>query len=222
MKKILFVVCLILLFAGCGFSQKPPWLIKSSKGLETFEANFLSGAEPSVTEANFAVAVEEIKKSGDLNLLQKAWLTRMALQGAVLNEMEEGDYRQIAAAGQVPANENYYMFLKGNISELDIKLLPEQYREFSGALLKGDVLKTGKAIASMKDEHLSKLIAAGIAVRSGIESEAIIQAAVETASINGWKMALIAWMERLAAFHGAAGEAGKATEVWQRIELIAK
>ncbi len=222
MKKILCAVCFILLLAGCGFSQKPGWLIKSSKRLETFKSNFLSGAEVSVTEANFAGAVEEIRKSGDLDLLQTAWLTRMALQCAVLDEMEEGDYRRIAAAGKVPANENFYIFLKGDISALDIKLLPDRYREFADALLKGDVLKTGKAIASMKDEPLSRLIAAGVAVRRNLESEDIIQTAVDTSSVNGWKSALIAWLERQAAFYERAGNAAKASEIKRHIELIEK
>jgi hypothetical protein len=220
MKKIFCLVGFILLIQGCGFSQKPAWLINSSSKLETFKTNFLLGAEPSVTETNFAEAIEEIKKSGDLDLLQKAWLTRMALQTAVLKDMEEGDYRKIAAVKTFPENDNFYAFLKGDISAVDPKLLPEQYREFSGALLKGDVLKTGKAIASMKDEPVSRLIAAGVALRGNIESEAIIQTAVETCSINGWKMALIAWLERLAAFYERAGETGKAAEVRGRIELI--
>jgi hypothetical protein len=220
MKKLFCLVSFILLIQGCGFNQKPGWFINSSNKLETFKANYLSGAETSVTETNFEEAVEEIKKSGDLDLLQKAWLTRMALQTAVLKGMEEGDYRKIAAVKPFPENDNFYAFLKGDISAVDLKLLPEQYREFSGALLKGDVPKTGKAIASMKDEPVSRLIAAGIALHGNIESEAIIQTAVETSSINGWKMALIAWLERLAAFYDASGGAGKATEVRRRIELI--
>jgi hypothetical protein len=222
MKKIFCLLCFVLLIQGCGFNQKPGWLINSSMKLETFKTNYLSGAEPSITETNFAESIEEIKKSGDLDLLQKAWLTRMALQAAVLKDMEEGDYRKIAAVKTFPENDNFYAFLKGDIPAVDIKLLPEQYREFSGTLLKGDVLKAGKAITSMKDEPVSRLIAAGIAVRSKFEDEKIIQTAVDTASVNGWKMALIAWLERLAAFYERAGETGKAAEVRRRIELIAK
>lgn len=220
MKKIFWMVCLLLLIQGCGFNQKPAWLIIGSKKLETFKANYLSGAEPSVTEANFKGSIEEIKKSGNLDLLQKAWLTRMAVQGAVFKEMEEGDYRKIAAVTPFPENDNFYAFLKGDVSAVDIKLLPEQYRDFAGSLLKGDLLKIDKAVASMKEDPLSRLIAAGIAVRRGIESEAIIQAAVETASINGWKMALTAWLDRLAAFYKRAGNAVKAAEIQRQIELI--
>ena len=220
MKKIFCMVCFILLIQGCGFSQKPAWLINSRKELEAYRGNFLSGAESSVTETNFKESVEDIKKSGNLDLLQKAWLTRMALQTVVFKEMEEGGYREVAAVKPFPENDNFYAFLKGNISAVDIKLLPEKYREFAGALLKGDALKTGRAVASIKDEPLSRLIAAGIALRSNIESEAIIQTAVDTASVNGWKTALIAWLEHQAAFYEREGEAAKAAEIRRHIEVI--
>ena len=222
MKKIFCAICFILLIQGCGFNQKPAWLINSSKKLETFKTNFLSGAEPYITETNFAESIEEIKKSGNLDLLQKAWLTRMALQKATLKEMEEEDYRKVAAVKPFPENDNFYAFLKGNISAVDVKLLPEQYREFAGAILKSDALKTGRAIASMKGEPVSRLIAAGVALRNNIESDVIIQTAVETASVNGWKTALIAWLERQAAFYERAGDTAKATEVRRHIELVEK
>jgi len=222
MKNIFFIVCFILAVHGCVFSHKPAWLINGSKELETYKIGFLSGAGDTATESNFKAAVGEIKKSGNLDLLQKAWLTRMALQAAVLREMEEGDYREVAAVKQYSENDNFYAFLKGDISSVDVKLLPEQYRGFAVALLNGDGLKAGRAIASMKDEPLSRLIAAGIALRGNIENEAIILTAVETASVNGWKRALLAWLERQAACYEKKGDASNAAEVRRHIEVIEK
>jgi hypothetical protein len=48
----------------------------------------------------------------------------------------------------------------------------------------------------------------------------ILRTAVETASRNGWKMALLAWLERLKSFHEAAGDAEKASAIRSRIDLI--
>lgn len=220
MRKIYYLIFIAIILGGCAINLMPSWITTAEIHLERFKAGFLTEGQGRIVENHFLRAVEEIKKSGNLDVLEKAWLTRMALKTAVLKEMEEGDYREIAAINPITENENFLTFLKGDISEVEIKVLPEQYREFGRALLKGDALKTGKAIASIKDEPVSRLIAAGIAVSSGIESEAIIQTAVDTASTNGWKMALTVWLERLAAFYDAGGEVVKAGDIRRRIELI--
>lgn len=220
MKKTLFLICFALMITGCSFKQRPSWVIGGEKQLNSFKINYLTDTDDLRAESHFKNAIEEIKKSGDLDLLEKAWLTRMSLHGAMLKEIEEGDYRRIANIKYISENDNYYKFLKGDIHAVDTGLLPKQYKNFSVALLNGDVSKIGRAIASMKDEPVSQLIAAGIAVRSDLVSEEIILAVVETASVNGWKMALLTWMERLFAFYETTGKAGKAVEVRRRIELI--
>ncbi len=220
MKKTLFLICFALMITGCSFKQRPSWVIGGEQQLNLFKSSYLTDTDDLRAESHFKNAIEEIKKSGDLDLLEKAWLARMSLHGAMLKEIEEGDYRQIADVRYVPENENYFRFLKGEISAVDIGLLPKQYKKFSVALLNGDVSKIGQAIASMKDEPVSQLIAAGIAVRSNLESEEIILTAVETASVNGWKMALLTWMERLSGFYETTGMSGNAAEVRRRIELI--
>ena len=222
MKKILCLCFLFLLIGGCGSRPTPAWIVSGNQQLEMFKTHFLTGGQPVVTERHFQKAVEEIKKGGDLDLLEKAWLTRMALQGAVLGEMEEGEYGKIAAAHPVPANRNFFLFLTGDPATVDGALLPAQYRTFLQTLRGGDVVKVGNAIAAMEDDPLSQLIAAGLAVRRQMENEAILQTAVSTASRNGWKRALLAWLERLRTFYEGSGEVAKAAAVRQRIDLIGK
>jgi hypothetical protein len=220
MKKIFCLLLFFLLLGGCSSKPTPGWIVVGNQQLETFKHHFLTGGQPIVTERHFRKAVEEIKKSGDLDLLGKAWLTRMALEVAVLREMEEDDYLKVAAAQPVPANRNFYLFLKGKKVEVDRSLLPAQYRLFLDALRSGNTVKAGQTITVMKDDSLSRLIAAGIAVRINLESEAILKVAVETASRNGWKRALLAWLERLLTLYEATGDAAKATAVRQRIDLM--
>ncbi len=222
MKKILCLLFLFLLLGGCSSKPTPGWIVAGNQQLETYKTHFLTGEQPVVTERHFQKAVEEIKKSGDLDLLEKAWLTRMALQGAVLGEMEEGEYGKIAAAQPVPANRNYYLFLTGDPAGVDGALLPPQYRSFLKTLRGGDVVKVGKAIAAMEDDPLSQLIATGLAVRRHFENEVILQTAVSAASRNGWKRALLAWLERQRTFYEATGDAAKAAAVRHRIDLIGK
>jgi len=218
MTKILCLLSLILLFTGCG--PKPlPWIAAGYQRMENFKTDFLTGRPPTVTDMHFQKAVDEIKKSGDLDLLGKVWLTRMALQVAVLAEPEGGDYPKIEAAESVPVNRNFYLFLKGDAAA-DGALLPAQYRTFFTALNGGNATETGTAVAKIEDP-LSRLIAAGLAVRRNFEDETLLRTAVETASQNGWKRALLAWLNRLGAFYEASGEAAKAAAVRRRIDLIA-
>lgn len=220
MKKIACLLFLFLLLVGCSSKPAPGWIVAGNQQLETFKQHFLTGGQPIVAERHFRKAVEEIKKGGDLDLLGKAWLTRMALEVAVLREMEEGDYLKVAAAQPVPANRNFYLFLKGEKVAVDRSLLPAQYCSFIDALRSGKLVEAERTITAMEEDPLSRLIAAGIAVRLKMESEAILKVAVDTASRNGWKRALLAWLERLRSFHEAAGDGTKAAAVRQRIDLM--
>jgi len=220
MKKILCLLIFFLLFSGCGSKPTPGWIGAGNQQLESFKNRFLTDEQPAVAERHFQRAVEEIKKSGDLDLLGKAWLTRMALQCALLVKMEEGEYGRIAVVHPVPANRNFYLFLAGDPATVDGTLLPEQYRPFLDALREGSLARVEKAIAAIQEDPLSRLIAAGLAARRGLENEAILQAAVSTASHNGWKRALLVWMGRLQTYYEAAGDSAKAAAVRRHIELI--
>ncbi len=221
MKKKLSLLLVSFLLAGCGSKPAPAWLATGHKQLETYKQDFLSGRDPVVAEAHFKKAIGEIKKTGDLNLLSKALLTRIALQIAVLDAAEEGDYLKVEAVQPVAENRNFHLFLKGNMAAVDGTILPAQYRPFLTALRSGDADRAGKTIAAIEDP-LSRLIAAGIAVNQRLESEAILQTAVDTASRNGWKRGLLIWLGRLTGFYEAANETAKAASVRQRIGLIEK
>ncbi len=219
MKKILGLLLLLLMITGCGSKPAPAWIAAGHRQLETFKSDFLTGQPPQITDLHFRMAAEEIKKSGDLDLLGKAWLTRMALQAAALEEIAEGEYGKIDAASSSPANRNFYLFLTGKPGLVDDALLPAQYRPFLKALQSGETAAVVKRITEI-DDPLSRLIAAGLATRSGPASEPLLRAASETASQNGWKRALIAWLERLSGFYEKSGEAAKAASVRQRLDLI--
>jgi len=220
MKRILCLLFLFLLLGGCSSKPTPGWIVMGNQQLETFKQHFLTGGQPVVTERHFRKAIEEIKKGGDLDLLGKAWLTRMALEVAVLSEIDAGEYGKIDAAHPVPANKNFYLFLTGDPMAVDGSLLPAQYRSFLKALQGGDTVKVEKAVAAMADDPLSQLIAAGISVRRHLENEAILQTAVSTASRNGWKRTLLVWLERLRTFYAATGDAAKAAAIRNRIDLM--
>ena len=219
MKKLFFFLLPLLLLTGCGAKPAPLWISSGHKQLESFKQDFLTGRDSSITESHFRKAVEEIKKGGDADLLGKAWLTRMALQVAVREELEEGEYLKIESVEPVPANRNFYLLLKGDTGQVDVSLLPEAYRPFWKAFLSRDATKAAASIAAIEDP-IPRLIASGLAVSHRLENDAILRTAVETASRNGWKRALSAWLERLQSYYEAAGDVKNASAIRARIDMM--
>lgn len=218
MKKILLLAVCLLMLAGCGTKTIPDWIKTSHAHLENYKNNFLLGRDRHA-EINFRKAVAEIKTSGDLKLLQMAYLTSYALQTAVLDSFDDADYRQAAAVEEHPENSNYLAFLKGDFALLDDKSLPPQYGPFLRACKSGKQAEIDAAIAAIEDP-LSRLIASGVAVKKNLHTETTLATAVRTASERGWKKPLLVYLNRLEEFYIARGEEQKATQIKRRIEII--
>jgi hypothetical protein len=218
MKKFLWIA-LCLLLAGCG-TTKPAasWLSVGYNQLDNYKKHYLSGQDK-IAAIEFNDALKEIKKSGDLEILARSYLIRMALQTATLQDLAGAEYLKIEAVQPSPANRNFYAFLQGEIAQVDGKLLPVQYSGFFATLRQPREGEYLRAIEQM-DDPVSRLIAVGILVRLGQENEAVLQSAIATASAAGWKKALLAYMVRLKAYYEGKQERSKALAIEQRMNLI--
>ena len=218
MKNFLWVA-VVLLLAGCGTAKPAPdWLSAGHSQLENYKKHYLGGQDK-IAALEFNDALKEIKKSGDLEVLGRSYLIRMALQTAALQDLTSEEYQKIQAVETSPANENFYAFLQGKIEQVDEKLLPEQYHSFVAALRKQGASERLQAIERL-DDPLARLIAIGILVRLGQENEALLQKAIATASTEGWKKPLVAYLTRLQALYDQKQESPKARAVEQRLKLI--
>ena len=218
MKIFLYLFAFSILLAGCGSRPVPDWKNESFNQIESYKKNYLQGSVK-IAELHFRRALQEIKESGDLKILSMAYLTKYAVNVAVLEDFDESDYREIESVQQDPDNKNFYNFLKGFFAQVDEKLLPRQYRGFLKTFRYGVEGDMEREIACMEDP-LSKLIATGLLVRHHRYSEAILKAAADTASKNGWKKAHLAYLEKLASFYEVKKETEKAANVQMRIQLI--
>ncbi len=220
MKKILYLICFVMITGGCGSDRRPSWLIFGNDKLETYKKYYLTNSESARAERHFQSALDELKKSGNLDLMQKAWLTRTAMHVALLKTPDPGEYEMLAGIKPFPANRNYFLFLTGEIFKVDESLLPSRYRGFLKALKNEDIAQIEKTVVSMKEKPVSLLISAGIFAGSNRESEVIINAAIGVSSQNGWKAALLAWMKRKADYYESTGKTFEASKVRRHIELI--
>jgi len=111
----------------------------------------------------------------------------------------------------------YADYLAGRVAVETIALLPPAQR---GVAAKGS--SDESAAASVKDieDPLSRLVAAGVLMQSGRVTPTVATLAVETASAQGWRRPLLAWLgvQRMRA--EKAGDSTAAEGLHRRIEII--
>ncbi len=220
MKKFVYLLAFGILLFGCGSKQIPDWLSVSFNQLENYKNNYLSGKDR-IAELQFNKAVEEIRSSGNLEILGRAYLTKHAVQVAVLEVFDDTEYLKINALQPVLSNSNFHNFLKGSFDKVDESLLPGQYYGFLKALRKGNTEAISREISHMEDP-LSKLIAVGLLVKMDNFGEMDLHYAIDTASRNGWKKAVLSYLNKLRAFYEKKGETEKAAATKRKIELLKK
>ncbi len=221
MKKIICLIIFGMLLTGCGSSKPVPgWTNASFNQLENYKKSYLSGRE-GIAEVYFSRAVDEVKKSGDMEILARIYLTKYAVQVAVLEAFDDVEYLRIDAVAPVSQNRNFYNFLKGYFDKVDEGLLPSKYGDFLRAFRKGNVGEIANKISGM-DDPLSRLITIGLLIQNNKYDEGILQIAIDTASYNGWKKALLVYLGRLQAFYEKKKEPEKAANIEQRINILKK
>jgi len=78
----------------------------------------------------------------------------------------------------------------------------------------------GSQAAAAIDEPLARLIAAGVLLRQGRASPALVARAVDTASEQGWRRPLLAWLGVQARLAEQAGQTEEAARIRRRMDLV--
>lgn len=201
----------LLALAGCAGSPPPPdWKMNAQAGLEAFSKHYLDG-NGKLADLNFAKARAEAARTGRPDLIARIELARCGVRAAAL-EFNDCPAYAVLADSAAPAEKSYAEFLAGNWQALDARLLPPQY---------GPVLKAGgeAGLAGIK-EPVSRLIAAGVLFKAGRITPAGIAGAIDTASEQGWRRPLLAWLGVELKRAGAAGDQDAVARIQRRIDLI--
>jgi hypothetical protein len=220
MKKLPFLIVVLLICACGGAGQIPVWKEKGYSQLDEYKNSFLTGSEES-TEPHFLKATREIAAGNDLGLLTVAYLTKYALHTASLEPFDASEFAKLYRLEPHPADMAYCHFLKGNFSAVDAKELPARYARVLKAASGRDTATAGREIAAI-DEPLSRLIACGVWTRYLAADEAILNIGIDTASANGWRRPLWAYLERLQNYYLENGDQAKANRVSERLKLLKK
>lgn len=202
-----------LALAACAGGPPPPdWQLKAHGALDRAVAAYLAG-DTRTADAEFERAQRELARTGRADLLARATLLRCAAQVASLELTPCTGFEPYRA--DAPAAERAYAaYLSGRAGLADLALLPPAQQAVAAAGAGADA-----ALAAISDP-VSRLVAAGVLLRAARASPATITLAVDTASAQGWRRPLLAWLGVAAQRAEAAGASDEAARLRRRIAWV--
>jgi hypothetical protein len=202
------------LLAACAGKPPPPdWQVNATGAMDRATGAYLRG-ETRVAEAEFAHARREIARTGRADLLARAELMRCAAQVASLAFDPCSAFEALRTDAAAPERA-YADYLLGHVAAQDVALLPPQHRAVATVRA-----EEGPAALRGIEDPLSRLVAVGVLFQGGRASPASIELAVETASAQGWRRPLLAWLNVQQALAEKAGQAAEVERLRRRIAVV--
>ena len=197
------------MLAGCSSGPKvPDWKINAIGHVERFTEAYLKGDER-VEAREFALARAETARTGKPDQVARIELNRCATRVASLVFEPCAGYEPLKHDA-TEAQRAYADYLGGQLQARNIPLLPEAQR----ATAAGNA-NALKAIA----DPLSQLVAAGVLLQTGKASPSVMAQAIDTASSQGWRRPLLAWLGLQALRAEQAGDTEEASRLRRRIAI---
>ena len=205
MKTPLVLIAFVL--AGCASKPLPPdWQANAKGALDASVDDYLKG-HTAASASEFREARAETAATGRLDHVAQVELVRCAAQAASLVFEDCPGYAALAADAS-PGQRAYAAYLAGQWDGLEVALLPEQHR----------AVVAGGALDKIEDP-LSRLVAAGALFKTGRMTPQGILVAADTASNQGWRRPLLAWLGVQEQRARAAGDTAAAEQIRRRIAL---
>ncbi len=208
------VASALVVLTACGNNPPvPDWQMNAKGSAERAAEAWLTG-DHRVEAAEFARARSEVASTGQPALLARVELLRCATRVASLT-MEPCTGFEALAADAAPAEQAYARYLAGRSTAADAALLAQAHRPLAAGSAAPEA-----ALAAIADP-LSRLVAAGALFQRGQATPGVIAQAVDTASAQGWRRPLLAWLKVQQARAQAGGAADEVARIQRRIELVA-
>ena len=209
-RSHLTALLVVVALAGCSSTPPPPdWQMNARGALDAFTTAYMTGNAR--VEAEFSRARSALSATGQPELVARAELLRCAAQVASL-VLQPCDGFEPLRQDAPAAERAYAAYLAGQAQPSDAALLPADQR---AALAGGAGAVKGIA------DPLSRLVAAGVLMRMGRATPEVMALAVDTASAQGWRRPLLAWLGVQAQRAEAAGAAEEAARIRRRMALVA-
>lgn len=227
MRHFLTLTATLLLIACASAPPPPEWQSQSFAALKSYTAAYLAG-NTRVAEVEFERARSEVARTGRPDLVARIELLRCATQVASLLMNPCAGFEAVAQDA-APAEQAYASFITGRWDTLPAPKLPLHYRALvtqaqAAAKL---ITKTEQRINTpvpnklhQIEDPLARLVAAGALIQREPLSNADIDLAIETASAQGWRRPLLAWLGVQLKQQQTAGEADATAKTQRRIDLV--
>lgn len=204
-----------LLLGACADHPPPPdWQLNAKSGSERALAAYFDG-NARVEAQEYEGVRSAIARTGRPALLARAELVRCA--GRVASLVLEPCAFDALAADAGPAERAYAAFLAGRATPQDAPLLPEAQRAVAAAT----TAEAGLAALERMTDPLSKLVGAAVLLQTAHTSPALTALAVDTASAQGWRRPLLAWLQLQLRQTEAAGDTAATERIRRRIDMVA-
>lgn len=212
----LAAACLALAVVGCADHPPPPdWLGTAKSAIDDAVHATLLG--DSRTEAGaLARARGEVARTGQPALAARVELMHCAARTASLDFAPCNGFERWRSDA-APAELAYADYLAGRpLTAESVALLPAAQRSVASA--SGDAARLDAAQAI--DDAQARLIAIAVSFERVEASPAMIQLALDTASDQGWRRPLLAWLQVQVQRAEQAGSHDEAQRLRRRIALV--
>ena len=204
------------LLAACGSKPvQPDWQMNAADALQRSLSAYLAG-DARIETQEFAKARSEVARTGRADLVARVELARCASRVASLVFEGCPGFDALRPDATLP-EQAYADYLAGSVSAASVAALPEQHRAAAAALAAG---RADAAVLQAIADPLARLVAAGVVFRAGQTSPALIASAVATASAQGWRRPLLAWLNVQADVARQGGDTATEATARRRITLV--
>ncbi len=193
MRLNIFILFIILIFAGCSFKTPPnQWEYNSTSAYNSYEKYFLSNQDI-LAKSYINTAITNAKQSANLNQLARVYISACALNKSVEETSYCKEYESIKDLVSSKELDIYFQMLNQKLDETQIEYLPKQYQSFYKNFLLKKYDLAFKDLVSM-EQITSKFIAANLIKEQLSKSE--IDYLIDIASMYGYKKLVIYWLEK--------------------------
>lgn len=198
---------------GCSSAPKTPdWQLEAKGAMERSVAAYLEG-NTRIERAELARAREQLSRTGRADLVANAELLHCAARTASL-VFEPCTGFEALRPDATEAQRAYADYLRGQVTPARKVLLPPTQQ---GAAARG--AGDASALQGIEDP-LALLVAAGVLLQTGKANPASVAQAVDTASNQGWRRPLLAWLGVQLQRATQAGQTAEVAHLSRRIELV--
>ncbi len=203
------------LLGGCASGPPvPDWQMNARSSMERAVSAYMSGNDR-VEIQEFAKARSEMASTGRIELVARVELVRCASRVASLVQDDCLGFEPLRQDAAAPERA-YASYLGGKAKPQDVALLPAQHHAVLNAASDS---AAAVAVAGIGDP-LSRLVAAGVLLRTGRATPVLLTQAVDTASAQGWRRPLLAWLGVQAMRAEKAGDTVEAQRLRRRMALV--